>query len=636
MYNDLELKYLQVCSDPDILQHILENKLFEDDNKLNRYISNVKKEIKISFDPYKFIVNYIENLDEYLTESKSLDIIKVCHCYITIGYPCKLKISSFDSNFCKSLVNSPRVCFITSMTLPMYKYHGQKMVESLYYKTKELNRVIKVYTEGFEEFHEHIHYINIDNDKWLNDWLTNFKYLIPLEYGGTNSNYMRNFNYNASKWIKKVASIKLARNLNNFDYLIWIDCDSKIHININYELISESFKDCNVFYHHGIKREKKQYGIETGVIGFDKIGLNIIDRWTTYFQTGNFEKLRRWDDGFVLRHIINKIKIKKDVSILIKDLTPDDANWLYPLRSSIWNPYIEHIKGSHTRKKVYKMNNTAFLDKTNESNENLNTYTSNNEILILTSFNYKLYEEYAHQFLKSMNFDFDLYICTEDITLKPNIYKMIKKENVSFIDLDNDNDMNSFINRNSCRTFEDYKYDGVRFCYKVYSLTYVAEMLQMLNKYKYLIWIDADVVFRKHKLTKTLINEILPSDSMMAYLGRNGKFKNYSECGFMVFNLEHPKCFDYFKEMRKMYNEDLIYKEKEYHDSYIWDIIRKKFEKEYDVKNMCIKNDGKYHLSKGNVMLHSILNKYILHPKGKFKGELGKLMRFERKNAMFK
>ena len=31
--------------------------------------------------------------------------------------------------------------------------------------------------------------------------------------------------------------------------------------------------------------------------------------------------------------------------------------------------------------------------------------------------------------------------------------------------------------------------------------------------------------------------------------------------------------------MQKMYNEDSIYKEKEQHDSYIWDLVRKDLKK---------------------------------------------------------
>ena len=64
---------------------------------------------------------------------------------------------------------------------------------------------------------------------------------------------------------------------------------------------------------------------------------------------------------------------------------------------------------------------------------------------------------------------------------------------------------------------------------------------------------------------------------MMSYLGRGNN--TYSECGFLYFNLKHLKIKEYAIEIKHMYDNDLIYNEKEQHDSYIWDLIRVKFEK---------------------------------------------------------
>ena len=46
--------------------------------------------------------------------------------------------------------------------------------------------------------------------------------------------------------------------------------------------------------------------------------------------------------------------------------------------------------------------------------------------------------------------------------------------------------------------------------------------------------------------------------------------------------MKHPDAINYAIEMQKMYNEDLIYKEKEQHDSYIWDL------REKDLKKMAL------------------------------------------------
>jgi hypothetical protein len=119
---------------------------------------------------------------------------------------------------------------------------------------------------------------------------------------------------------------------------------------------------------------------------------------------------------------------------------------------------------------------------------------------------------------------------------------------------------------------------------------------------------DADCVFYKTLTFDFIQTNLYKEDRMMTYLGR-GEY--YSECGFLLWNLKHKDTLDYFKEMKKMYDEDLIYKEKEQHDSYIWDIIRKKFEKERRTVNIDI-GDKKA----GHVQARSILGTFYDHKKG--------------------
>ena len=45
-------------------------------------------------------------------------------------------------------------------------------------------------------------------------------------------------------------------------------------------------------------------------------------------------------------------------------------------------------------------------------------------------------------------------------------------------------------------------------------------------------------------------------NSMMTYLGRGEK--QYSECGFLYFNMRHKKVVNYAIEMQHMYNDDHI------------------------------------------------------------------------------
>ena len=214
------------------------------------------------------------------------------------------------------------------------------------------------------------------------------------------------------------------------------------------------------------------------------------------------------------------------------------------------------------------------------------------KILAVTTYNNKLYKEYAHRFEKTYNWDFPYTVYNEDDGMLEAIPEC-----------------KAFVERNKHR-FEgkdfvkDYWQDGVRFCYKVYA--YTNEIITN-EDYTGLICIDADSVFYKMIDEDWIKKHIHNDNAMMTYLGRGN---HYSECGFLYFNMKHPEVINYAIEVQKMYNEDLIYKEKEQHDSYIWDLVRKRFEKN-GVVNKDI-GDGKV----GHVQARSILGPVYDHIKG--------------------
>lgn len=224
-------------------------------------------------------------------------------------------------------------------------------------------------------------------------------------------------------------------------------------------------------------------------------------------------------------------------------------------------------------------------------------------VLVITSFNKKLYDEYAHRFVSTYNWPFDLKIYTESKF-------EINKENFEVIELEQDS--KNFVERNKHRTVKDFFVDGVRFSFKVYSVMQAS----LKKEYDILIWVDADSVFYKPLTLDFIKTNLYKEDCMMTHLGRG---EHYSECGFLLWNLNHKDTQDYFKEMKNMYNNDLIYNEREYHDSYIWDIVRKKFEKEKGTMNIDI-GDKKI----GHVQARSILGTLYDHTKGPKRKAAGK------------
>ena len=218
---------------------------------------------------------------------------------------------------------------------------------------------------------------------------------------------------------------------------------------------------------------------------------------------------------------------------------------------------------------------------------------------VVTTFNDRLFKEYAHRFIKTYNWPFDLIVYLENSQLwhPQHQYKNLFKETPECL---------KFVERNKNKAVEDFKKDGVRFCYKVYAFTHA-----ILNEdVDGLICMDADSVFYKTIDENWIKKHIHKDNCMMSYLGR----PNYSECGFLYFNLKHKDTKDYAKYMQDMYNADQIYKLNEYHDSFIWDYVRKRFEDERGTINHNLGDGGS-----GHVQARSILAEVYDHTKGKRK-----------------
>ena len=225
------------------------------------------------------------------------------------------------------------------------------------------------------------------------------------------------------------------------------------------------------------------------------------------------------------------------------------------------------------------------------------------KIKTITTWNNKLYEEYAHRFKETYNWPFPLKIYNEDECMMKAIP-----------------DLKEFVERNKRKQpYSDYKVkgkefltDGVRFSYKVYAYTHAL----MTENVDGLICIDADSVFYKKIDEEWVKKHIHRDECMMTYLGRGS---NYSECGFLYFNLNHADTLAYANRMKSLYDTDGIYNLKEQHDSYVWDYVRKEFENR-GTRNHNI-GDGK----PGHVQARSILGVVYDHTKGnrKLKGRSG-------------
>lgn len=210
-----------------------------------------------------------------------------------------------------------------------------------------------------------------------------------------------------------------------------------------------------------------------------------------------------------------------------------------------------------------------------------------NKTLVVTAWNNKLYEEYAHVFVETYNWDFDYVVYNED----EDLFDLVPE----------------------CKAFAEkhkgyrgyYTGDAVRFCYKVYAYCHAVRTYS--EDYNGIIWIDADSKFHKPIDQEWIDKHIRRDDCAITYLGRGGY---HSECGFMYFNLDLPRTFNFIDKMQHLYDSDKIFSLAEQHDSFVFDEVRKL----YESKGVKFYDIGDSHW--GHVQERSILGGIYDHFKG--------------------
>jgi hypothetical protein len=94
-------------------------------------------------------------------------------------------------------------------------------------------------------------------------------------------------------------------------------------------------------------------------------------------------------------------------------------------------------------------------------------------------------------------------------------------------------------------------FDAVRFSHKVGAVCDAA----LDTTADVLIWIDADVVTHT-SVPREFLDELLPKHKAMAWLDRPHK---YPECGFVMFNMQHPAIRGLFSDWRDLYTQDTVF-----------------------------------------------------------------------------
>ena len=162
---------------------------------------------------------------------------------------------------------------------------------------------------------------------------------------------------------------------------------------------------------------------------------------------------------------------------------------------------------------------------------------------------------------------------------------------------------------------DDFRFNVFRFAHKVYAISKALKDV----KTKYLIWLDSDIKTHK-KIPISFLHSLVDDTRYLSYLGRENisiKHLNYSECGFLIFNTEHFIHSQFWRDMMQMYDGGKLFQEKEWHDSYIFDVVRKNLEITSNIKNINISDMGLVDIkSEDHVFVASVLGKFMDHKKG--------------------
>lgn len=256
-------------------------------------------------------------------------------------------------------------------------------------------------------------------------------------------------------------------------------------------------------------------------------------------------------------------------------------------------------------------------------------------IAFISSMNIKIYENYGKRFLfefaQFASKEIKLFILFEGefpeeaLHISKNIFiiKLLSKDHYQFLkffgSLKEANGLKiSLFQENGQQKINfknDYRFNAIRFSFKPFSifesLNYIPETTDIL------IWTDADLRCIKNFDYNNLAQFLPENNMLMSYLGRK---KMYSECGFLGFNLKHNKFRDFINRVINIYVTGEIFSLEQWHDSWIWDHVRKEFEKEMDVKFLDISGSG---YETEHVYINSGLGEFFDHLKGPVRKKTG-------------
>lgn len=247
-----------------------------------------------------------------------------------------------------------------------------------------------------------------------------------------------------------------------------------------------------------------------------------------------------------------------------------------------------------------------------------------NSVTCVTTFNQAGYDRYGRHmvesWIKHWPADFKLKVYVESMTLK------INDPRVEVIDLLNAcPSLVEFKHRHKDNPkahgklktteawgkhfkYEGFFWDAVKFSHKVYAW---CDAMRKTDS-ELVLWIDADCrTFAPVSLD--FWNKLLPDNTLCYHLGRENQSANYSETGFVGFNMKHPQSRNFADCMQSYYDKDTVFDLECFTDCHVLDDSIRHF-KELGHRSYDIVKELK--IPGAHVFINSPLGSIIDHLKG--------------------
>tara|TARA_B110000977_G_C11091282_1_gene496980 strand:+ start:1844 stop:2623 length:780 start_codon:yes stop_codon:yes gene_type:complete len=215
------------------------------------------------------------------------------------------------------------VLYFTTCNKILYKASCKLLIQS-FIKYSNKNDLLYVFHENVENFitHSKITYINVDKCEIYTRWFDNFKHIIPEKYGGLakpeNDQRLQiglavKWNQKACLWFWKIVAYKSIIKYLSQDISHWVflDSDTRFISSLDSDFFEKNCP-CALNYHLGKFRKgihiDRCAGIESGIVVFKNTSYTfaILKDLVDTFTSGDFLNYERWDDGYILRMIVQK------------------------------------------------------------------------------------------------------------------------------------------------------------------------------------------------------------------------------------------------------------------------------------------------------------------------------------------